>query len=48
VIHRKLGVFAEEPGFTVEVLEINDGLIHRNTAYWGLEEVASRFAVRQP
>jgi ketosteroid isomerase-like protein len=47
VIHRKLGVFAEEPGFTVEVFEINDGLIHRNTVYWGLEEIASRFVVRQ-
>ena len=46
VIYRKLGVFAEQPGFTIEVFETSRGLIHRNTVYWGLEEVASRFVVR--
>lgn len=46
VIYRKLGVFAEQPGLTVEVFEISAELIRRNIVYWGLEEVASRFAVR--
>ena len=46
VIYRKLGVFAEQPGLTVEIFETSDGLIHRNVVYWGLEEVASRFSVR--
>lgn len=46
VIYRKLGVFAEEPGLTVEVFETSGGLIRHNVVYWGLEEVASRFVVR--
>src|SRR5262249_56788595 len=48
VIYRKLGVFAERPRFTVGVFETVDGLIRCNTVYWGLEEIASRFAVPQP
>src|SRR5215475_10610509 len=28
VIYRKLGVFAEQPGLTVEIFETSDGLIH--------------------
>jgi hypothetical protein len=43
VMHRKHGVFAQQPGLTIEIFEISDGLIHRNIAYWGVEEVASRF-----
>jgi hypothetical protein len=46
VIYRKLGVFAENPGLTVEVFETTAGRIHRNIVYWGLEEVAARFVVR--
>ena len=46
VIYRKLGVFAELPGLTVEIFETSDGLIHRTVVYWGLEEIASRFSVR--
>jgi hypothetical protein len=46
VIYRKVGVVAEQPGLTVEIFETSDGLIHRNVVYWGLEEVASRFSVR--
>ena len=48
VIYRKLGVFTEQPGFTIEVFETSDGLIRRNTVYWGFEEVASRFVARAP
>jgi hypothetical protein len=47
VIYRKLGVFAEQPGLTVEIFETSDGLMRRNVVSWGLEEVASRFAVRE-
>jgi len=43
VIYRKLGVFADEPGFTVEVFEFENDLVKRNTVYWSAEEVASRF-----
>jgi len=43
VIYRKLGVFAERPGLTVEVFEMADGLVQRNTVYWGVEEVMSRW-----
>ena len=43
VVYRKLGVFAERPGLTVEVFETTDGLVTRNVVYWGVEEVASRF-----
>lgn len=46
VLYKKIGVFAERPGLTVEVFETSDGLVRRNVVYWGLEEVASRFAVR--
>lgn len=46
VIYRKLGVFAEQPGLTVEVFETSDRLIRRNVVFWGLEEVASQFSVR--
>ena len=43
VIYRKLGVFAEKPGLTVEVFEFENGLLKRNVVYWSAEEVASRF-----
>ena len=46
VIYRKLGVFAEQPGLTVEVFETSGGLIRRNIVYWCVEEVASQFSVR--
>jgi len=46
VIYRKLGVFAEQPGLTVEVFETSGGLIRRNVVYWCVEEVASQFSVR--
>ena len=41
--YRKLGVFADERGFTVEVFEFENDLVKRNTVYWSAEEVASRF-----
>src|SRR5262245_3999184 len=41
--YRKLGVFAERPGLTVEAFELADGLVRRNVVYWGVEEVAARF-----
>ena len=46
VVYRKLNVFADTPGLTVEVFEFIDGLVVRNIVYWGSEEVSSRFAVR--
>jgi hypothetical protein len=46
VIYRKVGVFAEQPGLTVEVFETSGGLIKRNIVYWCVEEVASQFSVR--
>lgn len=48
VIYRKLNVFSEEPGLTVETFEFRDGLVTRNIVYWGFEEVASRFRPRAP
>ena len=42
VVYRKLGVFAERPGLTVEAFELANGLVTRNVVYWGAEEVASR------
>ena len=41
--YRKLGVFAERPGLTVEAFELDAGLVRRNVVYWGVEEVAARF-----
>ena len=46
VFHRKHGIFAKQPGLTVEVFETSNGFIRRSIVYWGLEEVASRFSVR--
>ena len=46
VTYRKVNVFAERPGLTLEVFETRDGLVVRNVVYWGVEEVASRFANR--
>jgi hypothetical protein len=43
VIYRKLNVFAERPGLTLETFETTDGLVTRNVVYWGAEEVAARF-----
>ena len=43
VVYRKLGVFSDQPGLTVEVFETADGVVTRNVVYWGAEEVASRF-----
>jgi hypothetical protein len=45
VVYRKLNVFAERPGLTVEVFETADGLIRRNVVYWGVEEVVARFGL---
>ena len=45
VVYRKLGVFAANPGLTVEVFEFEDDLVKRNVVYWSAEEVASRFRV---
>jgi ketosteroid isomerase-like protein len=47
VIYRKLGVFAERPGLTVEAFELPDRLIKRNIVYWSLEEIASQFSLRK-
>jgi hypothetical protein len=46
VLYRKMNVFAETPGLTVEMFELADGLVTRNVVYWGSEEVASRFQIR--
>ena len=43
LIYHKRGVFAEEPGLTVELFELRDGLVQRNVVYWGAEEVRARF-----
>lgn len=42
LVYRKLNVFSETPGLTVEVFELRDGLVARNVVYWGAEEVAAR------
>jgi hypothetical protein len=42
-IYRKWGVFSDAPGLTVEVFELEGGLVRRNVVYWGVEEVVSRF-----
>ncbi|HJQ84678.1 MAG TPA: nuclear transport factor 2 family protein [Candidatus Binatia bacterium] len=44
VVYRKLNVFSDAPGLTVETFETEGGLVRRNVVYWGMEEVASRFA----
>lgn len=44
LLYRKHGVFAASPGLTVEIFEVEGGLIRRSTVYWGVEEVAARFA----
>jgi hypothetical protein len=46
LLYRKINVFAEAPGLTVEMFELADGLVTRNVVYWGSEEVASRFQIR--
>lgn len=46
LVYRKLNVFAERPGLTVEVFEIERGLVRRNVVYWGADEVASRLGIR--
>jgi uncharacterized protein (TIGR02246 family) len=47
LLYRKHGVFAEHPGLTVEIFEVADGKIARSTVYWGVDEVAARFAGRR-
>ena len=42
LVYRKLNVFADRPGLTVEVFELDAGLVRRNVVYWGAEEVAAR------
>lgn len=42
VFYRKLGVFVDDPGLTVEVFHVSGGKIVRNVVYWGYEEVAGR------
>jgi hypothetical protein len=44
VFYRKCGMYSDTPGLTVEVFEVADGKIARSTVYWGVEEVAARFA----
>jgi len=43
VIYRKLGVFAEQPGLTVEVFETSDGLIRRNVVFGALKKWQANF-----
>ena len=43
LLYYKRGVFSAEPGLTVEVFELEGGLVRRNVVYWGAEEVRSRF-----
>jgi ketosteroid isomerase-like protein len=42
LLYRKLNVFAERPGLTVETFETEGGLVRRNVVYWGVEEIAAR------
>jgi hypothetical protein len=46
LIYRKLNVFAEHAGSTIEVFEVHDGRIARSTVYWSVEEVTARFVTR--
>ena len=48
VVYRKLNVFADRPGLTVEAFETTGGLVTRNVVYWAVEEVASRFGRPHP
>lgn len=45
LIIRKHNVFTKQPGLTTEIFGISEGLIRSEIAYWGPEEVASRFVV---
>lgn len=48
LIYRKLHVFTDHPGLTVETFEMTaDGLVKRNVVYWGSEEVSSRFRIKE-
>jgi hypothetical protein len=48
LIYRKLHVFTDHPGLTVEIFEMAaDGLVKRNIVYWGSEEVSSRFRIKE-
>ena len=48
LIYRKLHVFADHPGLTVEIFKMTvDGLVKRNVVYWGSEEVSSRFRIKE-
>ena len=47
-IYRKLNVFTDHPGLTVEIFEMTaEGLVKRNIVYWGSEEVSSRFRIKE-
>ncbi len=46
LIYRKLNVFSDHPGMTVEVFELEQGLVKRNVVYWSTEEVVSRFQLK--
>jgi SnoaL-like domain len=43
IIYRELGVFAERPGFTVEVFETSDRSHSPNTVYWGSKRSRADF-----
>ena len=43
VVYRKLNVFAERPGLTLESFETRSDLVVRNVVYWSAQEVAARF-----
>ena len=48
LIYRKLNVFTDHPGLTVEIFEMTaEGLVKRNIVYWGSEEVSSRFRIKE-
>ena len=47
LLYRKHGVFSEHPGLTVEIFEVTAGKIARSTVYWGVDEVAARFAAQR-
>ncbi len=46
VLYRKLGLYVKNPGLTVEVFGLENGLVRDNVVYWGVEEVASQFRPR--
>ena len=43
ILYRKLNVFSDDPGLTMEIFDLAGDQIRQSTVYWGVEEVAARF-----